>query len=413
MGAAFLLKAQILKNRAAGAFALRLPVVVGVFFVVFYIWQAATVLAQENTFSFEGQVVNGTQGGGSVAGVTVLLHREGAAGVTTVDTTTDELGRFRFDGIVFDPAAAYGVSVRYQGALYGVGLDLSAVPIPFVSLTVFDAASSEDALTVSSASLLFAGADKSARTVSALKIVTITNTTDRTYVPGPEPMELLRFGLPPGSRALQVETGLLGADVVQVDRGFALLASVPPGDHEVMYSYDVPYSGTQTELSESFRYGATNLRVLVPADLATLSSAQLEGPEDVTIGTRAYQLIEAAELPRGARISLVLRGLPEPSLGDRLGRGLRGIHFEFAAPVGLGLIMVSVMGYALWRRSDGRRMAPSESRTAASEVERERRVIARMIAEIERSFEAGDLTENECQQRLNVLRSRLASLAVR
>ena len=278
---------------------------------------------------------------------------------------------------------------------------------------MYDAVSSEDILTVTSASLLFAGADKSSRTVSALKIVTISNTTDRTYVPGPEPMNLLRFGLPPSSLDLQVETGLLGADTVQVDRGFALLASVPPGDHEVMYSYEFPYSGAETELTESFRYGATNLRILAPADLATLSSDQLDGPESVTIGTRVYQLIEAADVPRGARVSLLLRGLPEPSLRDRLGRGLRGIQYEYAAPVGLGLIMVVIIGYALWRRASERRRAPAGSPGTVSVVEEERRVIARMITEVERSFKSGDLTEDEYQRRLNVLRSRLASLTGR
>ena len=402
-----------MNSRAAGGYALRLVFVIWVICVVLFLWQAASALAQEGSLSFEGQIVNGTPGAGIVAGVTVLLHQEGPAGVTTLDTTTDELGRFLFGGIVFDPATAYGVSVRYQGALYGLGLDLSTEPPPFVSLIVYDAVSSEDVLTVTSSSLLFAGADKSARTVSALKIVTISNTTDQTFVPGPEPMNLLRFGLPPGSRALQVETGLLGADTVQVDRGFALLASVPPGDHEVMYSYEFPYSGAETELTESFRYGATNLRILAPSDLATLSSGQLDDPENVTIGTRVYQLIEAVNLPRGARISLVLRGLPEPSLGDRFGRGLRNIRFEFAAPVGLGLIMVSIIGYAVWRMGGGRQTARLESREIASEVEGERRVIARMMAEVERSFEAGVLTQDEYRRRLSVLRSRLASLTGR
>jgi hypothetical protein len=226
-------------------------------------------------------------------------------------------------------------------------------------------------------------------------------------------MNLLRFGLPPGARALQVETGLLLADIVQVDLGFALLASVPPGEHEVMYSYQFPYTGVEAELTETFRYGAANLRILAPLDLATLSSDQLDDPEDVTIGTRVYQLIHASDLPRGARISLVLRGLPEPSLVDRLRPGIRDIRFEYVAPVGLGLIMVSITGFALWRRAGNRRKAPSRSQEISSVADEERLVIARMITEVESSFDAGDLTEDECQRRLDVLRSRLASLSGR
>ena len=410
-----MLKAQRLNKWASGAYRHRLlSAICLVICLIIVRGQAATVLAtvlaQEGSLSVEGQVTNATPVGGSVAGVTVMLHQETPASVTTLETITDAQGGFLFDGVVFDPATAYGISVRYQGALYGRGLDLSAGPPPNVALTVYDSVSSEDALTVASASLLFAGADKSAGTVSALKIVAISNTTDRTYVPGPEPMNLLRFGLPPGAQALQVETGLLGADIVQVDRGFALLASVPPGEHEVMYSYDFPYSGADAEVTESFRYGATKLRVLAPSDLATLSSDQLDGPEDIIIGTRTFQLIQGSDLPRGAMISLVLRGLPEPSFGDRLGRGLQGIKYEYAAPAGLGLIMATVIGYALWRRTGDRRPAGSGSSEILYAAEGERRVVARMIAEVEKSFEDGDLTEGEYQRRLGVLGSRLASL---
>ena len=65
----------------------------------------------------------------------------------------------------------------------------------------------------------------------ALEIVNVVNIGDRTYVPGPEPMNLLRFGLPAGSSELQIDTQLIAADALQVDRGFALTANVPPVEH--------------------------------------------------------------------------------------------------------------------------------------------------------------------------------------
>ena len=120
-----MLRARQLNNWAAGTYAIRLPRLIWAICLILCLWQAASALAQESSVTLEGQVVNGTSGGGIVAGVPVLLHQEGPAGVTTLDTTTDQLGRFLFDGIIFDSATAYGVSVRYQGALYGLGLDLS------------------------------------------------------------------------------------------------------------------------------------------------------------------------------------------------------------------------------------------------------------------------------------------------
>ena len=77
-------------------------------------------MAQADEVAVEGRMVNVTRGGEGVEGAVVSLHRQSgeAAGQTTVETTTDSQGRFRFDGVPYDPAAAYGLSTTYQGAIY-------------------------------------------------------------------------------------------------------------------------------------------------------------------------------------------------------------------------------------------------------------------------------------------------------
>ena len=89
----------------------------------------------------------------------------------------------------------------------------------------------------------------------ALEIVNVVNASDRTYVPGAEPMNLLRFGLPPGAKGLQIDTSLVGADAIQVDRGFAVPANIPPGEHEVMFAYHFGYEGQSVTLDKSYLYG--------------------------------------------------------------------------------------------------------------------------------------------------------------
>ena len=350
-----------------------LRLTIGALFIsalVFGLGNPHVAWAQEPSLIIEGQITNGTAGGGGVGGVTVVLHQESAAAHDDLETITDADGRFRFDGIV-DPTKVYGVSVRYQGALYGRDLDLSAGSPPPVLLTVYDAMDDDDVLSASSASVLFAGVDKSAQTVSALEIVKIVNISDRTYVPGPEPMRLLRFGLPPGARGLRVDSFLPGADFVQVDRGFALLGSVPPGEHEVMYTYEFPYSGSAATITKSLNYGAEHLRVLAPEGAMKLSSDDLGATSSVTIGERSYQLLEATGLAPGERITLELEGLPHPSLGERVSQSIEGARFEYAAPVALGLLMAGLIGYALWRRASERRRAAELSGAGTGNRERQ------------------------------------------
>ena len=183
---------------------------------------------------------------------------------------------------------------------------------------MYDASDDDSVLSASLASVLFASVDPAMGTLSVLEIVTIVNRSDRTYVPGSGVMSFLRFGLPEGAGHLQLDTLLPGADFIQVDRGFALIASLPPGEHEVLYTYRFPYSGTEAEFTKSLRYGADLFRVLVPEELAELSGAAMAEVETAaiemgttTIGDRRYQLVAAVDLERGAQLTARLAGLPE------------------------------------------------------------------------------------------------------
>ena len=312
--------------------------------------------------SIQGRVANATLGGQPAVGLEVVLHREGLTLHEHDETATDAEGRFRFDGVVYEPDLTYGVTVVYQGALYGADLDLSNGTPPMFTLAVYESTSSQDALSVSKASVLLAGVDAESQTLWALEIVEVVNDTERTYVPGPEPMSLLLFGLPPGAKDLEVDTRLLGADLIKVDRGFAVTASVPPGAHEVMYAYSFPYEGEEIELRRNFPYGAAGLRILAAPDVATIVSGDLEGPETVEVGGRSLQLLSGSDLPRGARITVGLVDLPRASLGQKLAARIADFPLELFAPAGLAVLMLAVIVLALRR---GRRVSagPPERRS--------------------------------------------------
>ena len=311
-----------------------------------------TADAQSVLRTVEGTVRNGTVGGGDVSGQPVMLHRVGVSRLEDISTTTDESGAFRFDEVEYDPDLRYGVSVRYQDAVYGTDIDLSDGSPDHVELTVYDATHDDTIVSAASASLLLASADGSDQTVGALEIIRLANRSDRAYVPGSGVMELLRFGLPPGATDLTLDTFLIGADYVQVDRGFALLASVPPGEHEVMFSYRFPYESERFALSKTYRYGAEKLRILAPEEVVSISSEMLGSPEPVQIGERQYQVIEAEGLERGASISLNLDGLPLTTTGQRISGSFSDIRFEYAAPVALVLLMAALLVYGVMRRTN-------------------------------------------------------------
>ena len=307
-------------------------------------------LAQQLPMSISGQIVNGTPQSGRVVGLAVTLHMQGETSYDNKVTITDNDGYFIFDDIVYDPALVYGVSVRYQETLYGTEVNLANGAPPPVTIEVYDAVYEQDVIRVGSASLLFADVNRLTQSVSALEIVKVVNDSDFTFVPGSGgPMSLLRFGLPPGAEGLQVDTRLLGADIVQVDRGFAVIGSVPPGEHDIMFTYSFPYDGAGTTFEKSFPFGADNLRVLSPNEVLTLASEDIGAPEPVTIGERPYQLIETSNIERGKRINVQLSGLPRATLTDRVQNAIGNARYEYIAPALLAVFLAALIPFAVIR----------------------------------------------------------------
>ena len=371
----------------------------------------ATAHAQDATFAVEGRVENGTSGDGE-AQIEVVLHTVRGTGRTDTATLTDERGAFRFDDVPTDPQAAYGVSVVYQGALYGMDLDTSSGPPAPVTLTVYESTHDDGAVRATLASVLFASADREEQTVAALEIVRIVNETNKTYVPGPEPMNLLRFGLPPDARGLDVDTTLLDADFAQVDRGFALLASVPPGEHEVLYSYSFPYTGGSAEFTKSLLYGAESLRVLAPKGELSLSASELGEPGSVVLGGRPYHLIEAADLPRGDRVSVRLEDLPELSGPESARRWIGSVPPEAGALGVLGVVIACAFGVVVWRRHRAARPVPDADAPSDGEMGAFAEIVTlrQMLADLEEATSSGALGEGDYRRRRRILEGRLKEL---
>ena len=355
---------------------------------------AGAAAAQDgSTVAVEGTVLDGTSGGHVGPGLPVFLVSS-AGPQYELRTVTDEAGTFRFDSPPPPPGERLGVSLQYKGAVYGeiVGI-VNGLTLP-VAITVYDSSNDELLIEASSASLLFARVDRATQTLWALEIVKLVNDSDLTYIPGSGPMDLLRFGLPPSADNLTVDTGLIGADVLQVDRGFAVVAAVPPGEHEVMYAYSFPYDGAELDLTKSLLYGAAGLRILVPEEVGGLSG---QGEiERVMIGERPYSVLTGADLPRGAKVPYRLVSLPQATIGDRALQGLDWVRPEYAAIVGLGLVMASLIAYALVRR------------TPAGSSERLR--LVRVIASLDAAFEAGEIGRDEYDQARKALTASLTSL---
>ena len=320
-------------------------------------WLAAPAASAQETVTLSGTLINGTPDAPFTPQEVPVTLRvlEGAVTLEPQTVLPDPDGRFALPGVPVAEGRLYFVSVEYQGAVYSETLEPGELGEP-VTLTVYEATSSTEALAITSSTLFVTGADAQERVVEVLERVSVANRGNATLVADltePGAMGFLRFGLPPGSFNLDVRSDLVGGQVLEVDRGFAITTPVPPTSGEpqhLEFIYWVPYEGSTADLSRSLPFGADSFRLLLPTDVGSAESPALTDLGTATVEGRDYQLLEGFELARGTRLELELRGLPQPSLWSRVGGGAARWYLAAGVPFLVGAVLLGLLARGVWRR---------------------------------------------------------------
>ena len=361
------------------------------------------VLAQGEGI-IEGRVGNGTAGAPpeSVAGLEVTLYEvaDGAAELMAT-TTSDGDGWFRFEGLATEPDRRYRFQLEYEGIVYGA---VSGFPaddtLLHVAATVYETTVSESNIAVDRHHVIV---DFAAGRALFQELYIFNNTGDKIYV-GQEGATL-RFSLPDGAADVAFSDAETAAHFVETEGGLALVRPVMPGQREVMYSYDLPYDGTDLTVSRRVIYPASSVDLLVAN-----AGVQAESPQMVYQGLSggeetAYLHFSAKDLPGDAVVELELSGSPQGAGGPALrrpswSRGLQESGPTMALAVGL---LGALLPFALMRR--GRRSEPS----AEGEVDAtsQRGELLHIIADLDDAFVEGHLDEESYHQLRAKIKQRL------
>ena len=312
-----------------------------------------------DTVSVTGTLVNGTAGMDAPEGVTVLLHRFGAGSgsVDTYEETTDADGAFRFNRV---PAVSDGdslaLAVDYGGTRYTEVLSQADIAEPVV-LTVYEFTRDVGVVNTTEQSIIVAGIDSATRRMAAVQLFTLENRSDTTLVPdlSAPPMigqfSFLRFSLPADATDLDVSTNLVSGEVIPVGTGFAITAPVPPGRHQVSFTFTVPYEGNELAWRDNTLQGAESLQLLIPEEFGNIGVGGLRPAEGFSVGEVTYRAWGAEDLAPGAGVSITMSGLPEPTWIDKVGNPLSEARFWFGAlPIIVGVALAGLLGWGIWRR---------------------------------------------------------------
>jgi len=272
----------------------------------------------------------------------------GAAGTTERrSTVTDATGAFRFEGLPTGSDYLYTATVNYAAVDYqSDSLQImSDNPVVSLQLPVYETTTDASAIKVV-LDHLAVQVNKDAQTIQVLNYVKLHNGDDRTLVAqGVNTMTshpaALNLPLPKDASNIAPIEGLTQENLSLTDGGLADSTPFPPGDREVVLSYDLPYSSASYLVERSVLYPTDKLAVLMPIGNVQIDSDQLPDRNETEMGGNKYLVMTGENLAAGTPIQLALSGLPKAD---------RGIGGEVLQPLVVIIAVLALAGaLAYWR----------------------------------------------------------------
>ncbi|MEE8414006.1 MAG: carboxypeptidase-like regulatory domain-containing protein [Dehalococcoidales bacterium] len=357
---------------------------IGLLAVIFALSLSATALAAENgAGTVEGQLVNGTANGSSVAAqdVTLKTYRNGNE-TSSAMAVTDADGRFSFDGLLTEPEYSYQVSLFYQEAQYfgDPGSFLNNENVRSTDITVYDSTNDDSAIVIATAhTIIYTAEDR----ISVTEYYMFVNDSDRTYIGSQEindegTKETLSFSLPAEYTDLQPTLGLMDCCIFDSEEGFIDTMAVIPGMKEISYSYSVETGSGNYALPLKINYPLVNYDLFIQGSAVKVSVDHLTAEEPMPIDGVHYSHFSGENLQADNTLTVRLSGLPQA-------RGKNAVLWVVLSLVILGGSFG--IGYSIRRK----KVQPVSSEDNIQSVQQG---LLLKLAELDDDFESGIIQEN-------------------
>jgi hypothetical protein len=371
--------------------------------------------------TISGIVVNGTHDNAPIVNQQVTL--QDVSGDTPRDialSSSDANGRFSFEHIAATGAAIYRVTTSFQGGYFvSAPLPLAQTPSSGVTLSVYDVAHSAANLRILSATALFREPRPVNGLIGVAELFTFQNESATAFVGTTDPVDgqpmgLLRFALPAGATNITLGKGFDGAQAAQVALGFGANATIPPGQAQFAFVFDLPYTGTSYTFPLKVVYPAEKLTALIPQDIA-VQAGDFSDKGPITTAGSQYHLMEHGALNAGGQAQLRLDALPPPGAPATLDTRLLSIFALL-----LALLLALLAGLYI-RRGDlaavfGLAPVAPTTRRAKSRIasphEEERTALLRQMLALEQARAKGKLDAEAYRREEAATRDKLKALLI-
>jgi hypothetical protein len=368
-----------------------------------------------------GQVSNGTDGGGDVEGLEVVLTRfEQMDAAETFATTVDADGSYEFTDLPIAENEAYLARVVYDEIEFTSEMVLLGQdPDAERDITVFEQTDDPSVLQIISRGIVIASADEEEGVVEILEIIALENSSDRVFT-GDEDGQVLRLAMPENAAAIAPQPGFDFGQMSfdeQRDNVLVSTGAVDPGSHNPMISYQIPYEGTSGDLSVGTAMQTEMLRVLVREDTYNIDSQILEPAGTQQVGSDNYDVLAIDSPVVGDSFDVEISGLPR----ENWNLPVETSTLLASLAAGVGLVIGAVLIYQVVQRRQAATAGSSTKATTdtnhestdADQLERERLALASELNTLEADYDRGDIDEESYNAERDQILADLRQISLR
>lgn len=221
---------------------------------------------------------------------------------------SDADGRYRFPGLPSGDGYFYTLDARFQDGTFAGGAvtipdDTERVPVIDTTMRVWPTTTDPSVILIRRDDMFVVSNERGAAVIES---VTVANTATKAYIGRGQALSndpsgaSLGLALPPGARDIAIlESDIDIPELVPIGAGAAATVAIPPGETRVTFSYSVPTSAGNIDLSRPALYPTVEFSVFAEEPLEVRSNRLSEAGEVTLDGTRYRRWSATDELDAG------------------------------------------------------------------------------------------------------------------
>ena len=302
-----------------------------------------------------GQIINGTKSDNDVTYQIKLMATQNSSSELVDIEIIETFKNFEFNKVIIDEAFTYFLMITHQDIPTIVFIEEIDDPKDII-VTVYDRVFTPKDIDVIDYSIMIPHISPESDIISVLGLISFTNNSNSTYFadltdPNTSGLNLLRFSLPENFENLSVDSDLPPGNVMQIPTGFALSNPVPPGQHQILYSYSMPRNTGSIKYNIRLPFGSEKFKMLIPQKSKIETDYNLL-KDSTLVDDKTYEILQGQDIGKGEVIVIDLINITKPGAWKKITFFVEKNSVPFFVGSATGLILIFILIFSFLRSNN-------------------------------------------------------------